>query len=211
MGELIDFLKTKQKVNLCIIAINLVIFGYFNLIGNTQSTAFMLEHGACYAPLVLEYGEYYRLITSIFLHFSIQHILYNMLLLLFLGDALEQAVGKIRYLMIYLGGGICGNLLSLFLEVRKSDYVFSQGRSAVVSAGASGAIFAVLGAVIWLALKHKGRLGAYPLKRLLIMAALSVAEGFTSTGVDNAAHVGGLIAGMLLCMILTLLEYRKAY
>ena len=102
----------------------------------------MLEHGACYTPYVLEHHEYYRLFTCMFLHFGIQHLIGNMLVLIFLGDTLEQTVGKIRYLIIYILGGLAGNLLSMYHSIQTQDFA--------VSAGASGAIFAVVGALIYI-------------------------------------------------------------
>ena len=76
-----------------------------------------------------------------------------------------------------------------------------------VSAGASGAIFAVVGALLWIMLRNKGRVEDYSGKRLLLMAGLSVAEGITTSGVDNWAHIGGMVSGFLLAMIL----YRKKH
>jgi rhomboid protease GluP len=157
----------------------------------------MMEHGASFAPLIVQGKEYYRLVTCMFLHFGAEHLFYNMLVLIFLGDVLEKEVGKIRYLLIYLLGGVAGNLLSLFVEVHTGDYA--------VSAGASGAIFAVIGALVWIVIRNKGRLEEYSGKRLLLMAGLSVAEGLTTSGVDNWAHIGGMAAGFVLSVLL----YRK--
>jgi rhomboid protease GluP len=157
----------------------------------------MAEHGASYTPYILEYGEYYRLVTCMFLHFGVQHLAYNMLLLIFLGDTLEKYVGKLRYLLIYLLGGIAGNLASVAYDWYTGDYA--------VSAGASGAIFAVLGALLWVAFCNRSRLNRYGLKRLLLMVVLSVLEGLSTSQIDNSAHIGGLVAGFLLAVIL----YRR--
>jgi rhomboid protease GluP len=132
-----------------------------------------------------------------FLHFGAEHLFYNMLVLIFLGDVLEKEVGKVRYLLIYLIGGVAGNVLSLWVEFRTGDYA--------VSAGASGAIFAVIGALVWIVIRNKGKLEEYSGKRLFLMAGLSVAEGLTTSGVDNWAHIGGMAAGFVLAVLL----YRK--
>lgn len=190
MGELISFIKSRQPVNLIIVCINIAVFMILSLTGNPEDVEFMLEHGAEFAPYVIERQEYYRLVTCMFLHFGLEHLFYNMLVLIFLGDTLEKTAGKARYLLIYLGGGIAGNLLSVFLDVKKGEYA--------VSAGASGAVFAVIGALIYLVICNKGQLEELSGRRLILMAVLSVLQGMTSAGIDNEAHVGGLIAGFLL-------------
>ena len=193
MQEIRDFVQSRQKMNLIIVAVNIIVFVVLSVLGDTENTQFMLEHGADFAPLVRE-GEYYRLVTSMFLHFGIDHIFNNMLVLLFLGDMLEQCVGKLRYLLIYLGGGIIGNIVSVWFAFRSGDFA--------VSAGASGAVFAVIGALIWLVLRNRGRLGEYSGRRLVLMAVLSVLQGLTAGGVDNCAHIGGLISGFALALVL---------
>jgi rhomboid protease GluP len=103
----------------------------------------------------------------------------------------------VRYLLIYLLGGIAGNLASVAYDWYTGDYA--------VSAGASGAIFAVLGALLWVAFCNRSRLNRYGLKRLLLMVVLSVLEGLSTSQIDNSAHIGGLVAGFLLAVIL----YRR--
>ena len=100
--------------NLCVIAANVIVFLIAEILGDTEDVMYMLKIGAAYTPNVLD-GEWYRLVTSIFLHFGIEHLFNNMLLLLFLGDMLEEYVGKWKYLLIYFGGGIVGNILSAVL------------------------------------------------------------------------------------------------
>lgn len=192
--EFLDFIKTRKKANLTIIIINILVFLAMELLGSTGDLQFMYEHGVMFVPAVLEKGEYYRLFTCMFQHFGAEHLLYNMLLLLFMGDMLEAQVGKIRYLVIYLMGGLAGNLLSMAVAIRQERYV--------LSAGASGAVFAVVGALLYLVIRHGGKLGDVGLKRLGIMAALSLAQGFTEAGTDNMAHLGGFLGGLLLCIIL---------
>ena len=82
----------------------------------------------------------------------------------------------------------------MFLELKTGEYS--------VSAGASGAVFAVMGAMIYIVLRNRGRLEDLTVRQILIMAAFSLYFGFTSTGVDNAAHVGGLLAGLVLAALL---------
>ena len=189
MNELTAFLKTRKKANLTIVAINVLVFIVFSIIGNTEDVQFMLTHGACFAPLVEE-GEVYRLFTAMFLHFGVEHLIGNMLLLIFLGDTLERVVGSVRYLIIYLLGGLGGSVLSYCIALYRKNYA--------VSAGASGALFAVIGALVYLVLRKRGDVEGISGKRLLLMAALSIAQGFTAAGIDGYAHIGGFLCGMLL-------------
>ena len=98
--------------------------------------------------MIIQGGEYYRLFTCMFLHFGIEHLLNNMLVLFVLGSRLEQVIGKIKFLLIYLIGGVLGNVISLLIELRTQDFA--------VSAGASGAVFAVMGAMIYIVIRNKG-------------------------------------------------------
>ena len=201
LQEALDFLQSREKCNLLMVIINIVVFVILEWMGSTTDTMFMLHHGAMYEPLVVERGEYYRLFTCMFLHFGVQHLLYNMLLLIFVGNMLEKAVGKVRYLMIYLGGGILGNLLSMVVVMRTGSYA--------VSAGASGAIFAVVGALVFLAVKNRDRISQEEIWRLMIMAVLSLIEGFTQTGTDSMAHLGGFLGGVVICLLLTAIQGRQ--
>ena len=189
--------RSKNSINLFLVISNVLVFFAVTLTGGTESTRHMIDSGAAYAPLITE-GEYYRLFTSIFLHFGIQHLTNNMLLLLFLGDYLERAVGKLRYLVIYLGGGIIGNLCSYLHEL----FLIKTGKAPAVSAGASGAIFAAVGAMLVLLAFRKGKLEDLTFRRMAIMAGLSLMVGFQSSNVDNFAHLGGFFAGAFLMAVL---------
>lgn len=184
----------KEPLTAALVILNILIFFIVDLTGGSENTAHMLECGAAYTPLILEEGQWYRLVTAMFLHFGMAHLANNMLVLFVLGGRLERTVGRIRFLLIYFLGGVGGNLLSLVMDRRSFDFP--------VSAGASGAIFAVTGALICVILRHRGRVEDLSTRQILIMAALSLYMGFTGTGVDNAAHVGGLIVGFLAAMIL---------
>ena len=197
MDEIKQFLMTRKKANLTIVIINIVVFIVLSIIGDTTDGQFMVNHGAAFTPYILA-GDYYRLFTSMFLHFGLSHIVYNMLCLIFLGDILETLVGPVRYLIIYFVGGLAGNLLSMQMDISHGLYQ--------VSAGASGAIFAVVGAIFYILLRHKGRIGTITLRRLLLMIVLTLGQGFTDSGTDNAAHIGGLVAGFVVA-VLVLIKY----
>lgn len=186
--------KKTAYVNGTLIALNILYFLYLEIAGSSEDTKFMLDHGAMYAPLVLEQGEYYRLLTSMFMHFGIRHLINNLLVLFVIGDNLERAIGKVRYLILYLLSGVGANVLSMFLGMK--DY------GKVVGAGASGAIFGVIGGLLIVVIKNQGRLENLQSRQLVIMILFSLYFGFTSTGVDNIAHVAGLILGMLFALVL---------
>lgn len=196
MEEIKDFFKSRSVVNLTIVMINVIVFLVLSFMGDTENADFMVQHGASYTPYIVQDDKYYLLVTSMFLHFGLDHLFNNMVVLIFMGDVLEKKLGKIRYLFIYFGGGIAGNCLSVYMDLQKAQYP--------VSAGASGAIFAVIGAILWLIIKNKGRLGDISGRKFVLMIVLSVFQGYTSIGVDNAAHIGGLVIGFFLCMILSI-------
>lgn len=184
----------KEPVTVALIFINVLVFIAVELTGTSQNAWHVLDYGAAYTPYIVQNGEVYRLFTSMFLHFGIEHLVNNMLVLFVLGSRLEQVIGKFRFLFIYLAGGMAGNIFSLILELRNQDFS--------VSAGASGAVFAVMGAMIYVVIRNKGWLGDLSMRQILVMAVFSLYFGFTSSGVDNAAHIGGMIAGFVLAVLI---------
>jgi len=191
-GESLEEIK-KEPITVTLVVLNIVAFLLVEFTGFSQDVGHMIECGAVYPPLVTENGEFYRLFTSMFLHFGIEHLLNNMLVLFVLGSRLERVVGKARFLLIYLAGGLLGNVISLAADLGKN--------SLTVSAGASGAVFAVMGAMIFVVIRNKGHLEDLSMKQILIMAVFSLYFGLASTGVDNAAHLGGLLSGFLLAVL----------
>ena len=180
----------QAPVNHTIILLYILIFLLTEFTGSWEDVNHMLKWGAAGTLDIMQQHEYYRLFTAMFLHFGIQHLGNNMLVLLFIGDCLERNLGKIRYGLLYLLGGAGANLLSLFHELYSKEYV--------VSAGASGAVFAVIGGLLYIVIRNKGHIENFSSRQLLILAFLSLYHGLTSTGVNNIAHLGGLLCGFLL-------------
>lgn len=189
--------KKTAYVNVVLIALNIGYFLLLEMIGSTEDSMFMIQHGAMFEPLVRERGEYYRLLTSVFMHFGINHIANNMIILFILGDNMERALGHIKYLVFYLVCGAGANIVSMVVNVMQGDVV--------VSAGASGAIFGVIGGLLYAVVINHGRLEDLSTRQLMVMILCSLYFGFTSTGVDNVAHVAGLIIGIVMAVLL----YRK--
>ncbi len=151
-------------------------------------------HGAMNPYMVLHFHQWYRLLTSTFMHFGIEHLMNNMLLLFLLGQIFEEAVGTTRFFAIYLGSGIAGSFLSFL-------YQSLMGLNDIV-AGASGAIFGIVGGMIIVIIVNKGKYKGISSKRMFLMAILTLYFGFTTAGTDNVGHVGGIIAGIIFTFIL---------
>ena len=183
----------REPVTALLILLNTLIFLIVEFTGGSENGQHMLECGAVYAPLIIEQGQWYRMITSMFLHFGAPHLINNMLVLFVLGQRLEPVTGKMKFLLIYILGGLGGNLISLIWDMRTGNYS--------LSAGASGAVFAVMGGMIYVIIRHRGRVADLNMKQMLLMAAFSLYFGFVSGGVDNAAHAGGLLCGFIAAVI----------
>lgn len=185
--------RKQEKSAVCtigLIVVNIGIFFVFTLLGKSEDVLFMQQYGAMYEPYVINGHEYYRLLTSIFLHFGMEHLLNNMVMLGAVGVHLEPEIGKLRFLLVYFLSGIGGNVCSLLVNVWLGEVV--------VSAGASGAVFGLTGALLCAVIQNKGRIGRLNKKRVLILVLLSLYIGLTTSGVDNAAHIGGLVCGFVL-------------
>lgn len=191
--------QTKRPViNIILVIINVTVWCVLEFFGDTQDAVYILKYGGMYPDLLLA-GEWYRLFTAMFLHFGAEHLANNMILLAAAGGRLEEAVGPFRYLIIYIGSGLAGNLLSLYIRMQTGDYA--------VSAGASGAVFGMIGGLVWVAVRNKGRFAGLTTKGLLFMIALCMYYGITTAGIDNWAHAGGAAGGLFLCILL----YRKPH
>lgn len=179
------FYEIKQYyVTALLVFLNILIFLICTFTGNL-----LYNKGVFYVWNVVMQGEYYRVLSAVFLHFDIEHLFNNMILLFFIGRIVEKHTGHIAYSIIYLLSGIGGNLFSAFCEIIASRYV--------VSAGASGAVFGLTGALLVLVLFHKGKLEEIRWQGVVIMILLSIYNGFTADNINNAAHIGGLVIGII--------------
>lgn len=190
----------KAWMTIGIAAINIAVFLVLECTGNTENGAWMLKAGAMYVPL-FESGQYYRVITSMFLHFGFHHLVNNMFMLFVLGSQVELETGKLRFLCIYMLSGIGGNLFSMLNEIQTADYA--------VSAGASGAIFGMVGDLLYIAIRNGGRIGSMTWKGILVMILVTSYYGVTTSGIDVMAHIGGLICGFISSIFLYRKNYRK--
>ena len=178
------FSKKKLFVTYILMGLCFIMYRVTLIMGGSNVIYLIL--GANYAPLVKN-GEIFRLITYAFLHGSIIHLVVNMYSLFIVGRQIENNFGKVRLLMIYFISALSGGLLSA---------LFSDG----ISIGASGAIFGLLGALLYFGLHFRLYLTDALISKIIPIIILNLLIGFTVTGIDNACHIGGLIGGFLASM-----------
>ena len=142
---------------------------------------------ATYGPSIIENHEFYRLLTGAFLHANIFHLLFNCYALFIIGSQVESFMGKVKYLIIYLFSALTGSLLSITLN------------KAGLSVGASGAIFGLMGSLLYFGYHHRVYLGSVIRSQIIPLIIVNLVIGFLSNGqIDNFAHIGGLIGGFLI-------------
>ena len=171
-----------------LLIINLVVFLLMTLAGGSTDQRILIAFGAKVNTLI-QAGEIWRLLTSTFIHIGFMHLAFNLYALWVLGPFVEKRLGHWRFLIIYILSGLGGSIAS---------FLFSPA----LSAGASGAIFGLLGALLYYSLKRpslwKSGLGM----NLIIVILINFGFGLTQPGIDNFAHLGGLISGTITCIIL---------
>lgn len=183
------FTKKKPVITYALIIINVLVFIAMYIFGKgSEDTLTLLLFGANY-PVLVRAGDYYRLITSAFLHAGLLHLIFNNYALYVIGSQLESFLGKAKFLIIYLVSAICGSLMSM---------LFSDG----ISVGASGAIFGLLGSLLYFGYNYRVYLGTVLKSQIIPLIILNLIIGFITPGIDNAAHIGGLLGGLGMTMAL---------
>ncbi len=174
-----DVFRMKRPfITYALIAINVIVFiicQFFNYIPFAVNRVAIVN------------GEYYRLITGIFLHGNIFHLFFNCYALYVIGMQLESFLGKWKYLLVYLLSGLAGSMLSIFFS---NNY----------SIGASGAIFGLLGSLLYFGYHYRVYLDSVVKSQIIPLIVLNLGLGFMLSGVDNWAHIGGLIGGIFSTM-----------
>lgn len=173
---------------LLIIACIIIFISMYIIGAGSEDANTLIMFGANVKYLVLK-GEVWRLFTSMFLHVGILHLIVNMYALNVIGRELEGIMGKLKFTLIYLGSGIIGSLFSVVLNNS-------------ISAGASGAIFGLMGSLLYFGYHYRLYLGSVLKTQIIPVIVLNLLIGFLSAGIDNFAHIGGLIGGYLLTMAL---------
>lgn len=181
----------KAIITYILIAVNLMIYALTAyLSGNIvdSDTNVLVFLGAKVNELI-NAGEYYRLVSCMFLHGGAMHVGLNMYSLYALGPFVENVYGKVRYTIIYFLAGLVSSLFS---------YMFSPN----ISVGASGAIFGLLGAALVFAVKMKDRIRKGFIMNILSVIVINLVIGFSIPNVDNFGHLGGLLGGMISSFVL---------
>jgi rhomboid protease GluP len=187
---------TKFPITSLIIAINVIYFGLLHLFPSVNDAETIYKWGAYYLPAI-ENGEYYRLITPIFMQIGISHFIFNLFSIFMFVSVLESLIGRTRFITVYMGAGIAGYV---------TTYLFS---SSDLGLGASGAIFGVLGAFLYLSQKKSGLLDDASRRTIIPILVLNLVYTFIDPQISITGHIGGLIVGYLLSMLMRIDGYRS--
>lgn len=200
MRKIADFIR--YKIGICtflLLLINIALLITGDIQEEIYTDSSLHSKYALAWWLVLDNKEYYRLFTYMFLHSGLAHLFNNSIVLVFVGGAVERILGTWKYLAAYFGCGIVAGLVSIMWN--RAQFMSASGAYAY-SVGASGAIFGIVGVMLWIVIINRGRVENISLRQLLLFAALSIYSGLTTYGIDNAAHIGGLVFGLLSAVIL---------
>ena len=169
-----------------LIAVNVILYVIPILFGQYND---LINNYSVWGPAICE-GQYYRLLTGIFLHGGILHLLFNCYALYVIGSQVENFLGRIKFAIIYLVAGISGALFSV---------IFGGNFASI---GASGAIFGLMGALVYFGYHYRVYLGTVIKSQIIPLIVLNLLLGFCMPGIDNFAHIGGLIGGTLMSIAL---------
>ena len=179
------FEHKKPVITSILIILNILLYIVPVLLGKYEE---VINNFCVYGPLI-RLGEYYRLLTGIFLHGGLFHLLFNCYALWIIGNQIESYMGRCKYLIIYLFSGLMGALFSITF----SNYA---------SIGASGAVFGLLGSMLYFGYHYRIYLGSVIKSQIVPLIIFNLVLGFIISGVDNFAHIGGLLGGSLITVAL---------
>ncbi|MGI6329796.1 MAG: rhomboid family intramembrane serine protease [Bacilli bacterium] len=178
----------KPYLTYFLMGINILIFLLMYIYGKGSEDLYtLLKFGALQADLV-KHGHYFRLLSSAFIHIGIFHLAFNMYALNILGTQLENLYGKYKFLMVYLFSALTGSLMSMAFNPTS------------ISAGASGAIFGLLGSLLYFGYHYRVYLGNALTNSIIPIIILNLFLSFMIPGIDQFAHLGGLAGGVLMSM-----------
>lgn len=187
-----------------LIGANVIVYLLTELKGGSTAADVLLRLGAMESWLIAS-GEYWRLFIAMFLHSGLIHLGSNLVLLLIFGHQMERVFRYARFIAIYILAGLSGSVASYAFNISVTPYS--------IAVGASGAVFGILGALVAFFMFNRNLLGEAErniIIAILILAAVNLAIGFAVPGIDNFAHIGGLVGGFLLGLALAP-RYRPIY
>lgn len=181
------FENKKLFLTFSLILVNIIVYIYINIINSNIFETLVRE--LAISPRIFYNNEFYRLFTAMFLHADFGHLISNSLSLYIFGSLVERFVGKLNFIICYFVGGIIGGALSAF---------FNSG----LSIGASGAIFAIEGALIYFYLRERDNFKNLNLYTLCMLIIINIFIGTLNPKIDNIAHIGGFLGGFILSIII---------
>lgn len=179
----------KSPVNSTFLGIIIAYFIIITLGGGTTNTETLVRYGAFFPPFISEFNQYYRFITSIFIHIGITHLIFNSYALYIFGTQIERLMGHKKYILFFLITGIGGNVATYFFNFVS------------VSAGASGSLFGLLGAFLYLILHHKEMITSEGRKSILQLLGINLLITVAIPNISITAHLGGLVVGYIASFI----------
>lgn len=179
----------EEKGKLSYVTFIIVIFNIIAFIIYTILGEIVYNNGSLSVVDIIERQEYYRILSCAFLHAGINHILSNMLFLIILGDMMEKEIGHMAFAIIYLISAVGGSLFSMLYELVTGHYYHTVG--------ASGAVCGLIGAMLIIVVLHHGNFKEVSLPRIILAICFLIYSGMKSEYVNNAAHIGGLFAGVI--------------
>lgn len=188
-------MNKKAIVTYIIIGINIIMFLLCVISSKSliDIDVYTLANFGGQARILIDYNnEYWRLFTCMFLHGGLMHLFFNMYGLYYLGTQCEMIFGKIKYLIIYFSSGLIGAFLS-----------YKLGDPRTVSVGASGAVFGLAAALLVFCAMNKDIINKNFMSNLILIIGLNLFIGFTQSGIDNFAHLGGILGGAIFGFIFT--------
>lgn len=182
-----------------ILLIQLIVFGWEILQGGSENISALVASGAKVNGLITQ-GQWWRLVTPIFVHIGWQHILINSLTLYFMGQQLEFLYGPLKFIVLYLLSGIGGNLMS-----------FALGNNTSLSAGASTSLFGLFGLYVTLGLIfRKNNVLRQWAQQFLLLIILNLGTDIFMGGIDIWGHIGGALTGFLLGFVISVPQMKNS-
>lgn len=179
-----------------ILIINFLVFALMELNGGSTQINVLISFGAIEPERIFVKHEYFRLLSNMFIHIGIIHLLANSLSLYIFGTRAEKYMGKLKFIIIYILSGIGCAVSSL---------IFTPG----ISAGASGAIFGIMGSIFIYSIFNKISIDGFDLYFIILFIIISIAAGFVNSNVDNAGHIGGFITGIVISFIMNFFKRHE--
>ncbi|SEL57154.1 rhomboid family intramembrane serine protease [Paenibacillus sp. OK003] len=196
-----SYLKFFPLTSILLIA-NVVMFIVLSLNGGSTNSITLLKFGALVNHELFA-ADWWRYITSMFLHAGFSHLLFNSFALIVFAPPMERLLGSVRYGVLYLGGGILGNILAVAW--------YNSVGATTISVGASGAIYAIYGAFLYVALFQRTMMDETSRKTLYTLLVFGIIFSFAMTGINWMAHLGGLLGGFFIYGLLIRLWKPRSF